>query len=88
MNMKFNSKLWDKCYETVLEQQKLLDDTNEERKKWNLIEFNKNNAMVQIINAIFRIANLEINENNYRLYMYLSIIVILIVGIIAMLLFY
>ena len=88
MNMKFNSKLWDKCYETVLEQQKLLDDTNEERKKWNLIEFNKNNAMVQIINAILRIANLEINENNYRLYMYLSIIVILIVGIIAMLLFY
>ena len=88
MNMKFNSKLWEKCYETVLEQQKLLDDTNEERKKWNLIEFNKNNAMVQIINAILRIANLEINENNYRLYMYLSIIVILIVGIIAMLLFY
>ena len=60
----------------------------QQRKKWNLIEFNKNNAMVQIINAILRIANLEINENNYRLYMYLSIIVILIVGIIAMLLFY
>ena len=64
------------------------EEAIEERKKWNLIEFNKNNAMVQIINAILRIANLEINENNYRLYMYLSIIFILIVGIIAMLLFY
>ena len=88
MSMKFNSKLWDKCYETVLEQQKLLEDTNEEGKKWNLIEFNKKNSFVQIINSILRIANLEINENNYQMYMYLSIIVILIVGIIAMLLFY
>ena len=88
MNMKFNSKLWDKCYETVLEQQKLLEDTNEAGKKWNMIEFNKKNSFVQIINSILRIANLEINGPNTFLGVTPDFIVILILGIIAMLLFY
>lgn len=87
MNMKFNSKIWDKCYDTILEQQKLMKDPNE-NKRSTVFTFDKNNSFVQFLNFLLKFGNLEINENNYKFYIYFMIVSFLVIGIILMLLYY
>lgn len=87
MNMKFNQKIWDKCYDTILEQQKLIKDPNE-NKGTAVFAFNKSNSFVRLLNFLLKFWGLEINENNYKFYIYFMILSFLIISIILMLFFY